>query len=162
MSQDYTYQKIAKWEKMGKVKVPIDQWGHYLAWDDIRGKEARDLTSPYGSLTFAIGTGDDFVCMDYAGLPDGRIVIHAVVNSETGHFIDRFAYEVVENDNAVRVARRITNEALEWHWDEDNPKRLDIAGWNQDPTYFMRCVENHVKGLHKDVPRKIKKWRERL
>jgi len=159
MSQDYEYEKIGGWAKVGDVDVPIDEYEHFLNWMDIRGDEARDLTSPYGALEWAIGTGDDFVCFDYADLPDGNIVLHAVVNSETAHFIDRFAYQVVSKDDAPAVAQALCIEALEWA--EQDGARLHIRGWNQDPSYFYRCVLHHVRGGRRPA-RITKNWRRKL
>jgi len=163
MSQDYCYQHIKKYEEIAGIQVPVDEYDHFLNWQDIKLKDnqARDLTSPYGALYFAIGTADDFVCMDYAELPDGRIVLHTIVNSETGSFIDQFNYSVVARDQAFYVAQQITNDALQWHFTDDCPKRLHITGWNQDPTYFMRCVKAYVEGK-KSPARKVKHWRRLL
>ena len=54
---------------------------------------ATELTNPYGLLGYAVGSGDDFWCFDYALLEDGRMVLSATINSETGCFIMSGGYE---------------------------------------------------------------------
>jgi len=145
MSSDYSYQTISSYELINGVRVPMDEWGHYLSWDDIRGDEARELTSPYGSLMFAIGSGDDFHCFDYATLPDGRVVLHAVVNSETGGFIQGAGYEAAPPTEAVEVAVGFVDAAMSWLYDGGEPYvKHTVRGWNQDPYYFVRAVARHV------------------
>jgi hypothetical protein len=146
MSSDYNYQTIKRYEFVNGVKVPMDEYGHYLAWHDIRGREARDLTSPYGSLEFAVGSGDDFHCFDYAELPNGAVALHSVVNSETGSFIQDADYRVVHHSDAVDVAEGFVDEAIEWlWWGGGKPLRHTTRGWNQDPYYFVRAVARCVK-----------------
>jgi hypothetical protein len=146
MSSDYHYQTIKRFERINNIDVPIDECGHYLDWHDIRGNEACDLTSPYGSLNFAIGSGDDFHCFDYAELPDKRVVLHSVVNSETGGFIQDAGYEVVQPNDAVDVAMGFVDNAIEWLYQGgDHALRHTIRGWNQDEYYFVRVVAGCVK-----------------
>jgi hypothetical protein len=162
MSQDYCYQKIKEWKEIAGVMVPVAEWGHYLDWQDIRGDEARDLTSPYGALHFAVGYGDEwsenysevgdwFRCFDYADLPDERIVLHAVDNTESGGYIETAHYEIVERDQAPRDAMGMVDEALMIIGDHGQDH--DEAGWNQDPYYFVRAILRHV-GVkpYADVP----------
>ena len=82
---------------------PRTQYGHLLDtaslhdgrpipdWDKP-GTELPNFTSPYGHLFFAIGSGDDFWCFDFADVNAGPrgsfIVLHATINSETGRFIE--------------------------------------------------------------------------
>lgn len=129
MSQDYLYQDI-KGQKYG---YPVDEWGHLLDKNDIRGKQARDLTSPYGALEYAIGNGDSFACFDYAILDNGLVALHAVVNSETGGFIQDFGYEVVPLNEAPGIAMGMMDAAFEG-------VRHSRRGWDQDEWFFYRSV----------------------
>ena len=105
MSSDYHYQKI----KQTIEGVPFDQWGHALDRQDMRNGEARDLTSPYGSLCFGMGDGDNFYCFDAAEVRfdngDHQIAVHSVVNSETGGFIQDVGYRILPPDQAVAEAQ---------------------------------------------------------
>lgn len=150
---------------------PVDEYGHLLnpknprteemhpEWDKP-GTELFNLTSPYGFLHFAIGTGDDFVCLDYRSITgkDGidYMVLHATVNSETGSFIDRFEYVVTERSNAPAIAMEITLNALEWAHTDDG--KHNKSGWNQDPYYFYRCVYLSVNPPAKDFSEREKRY----
>jgi len=98
-----------------------------------------ELTNPYGVLQWAIGNGDDFTCFDYAFLPDGRVVLHATFNTETGSYIGDCSYEVVPALDAPNVAMGMVGEGIETTC--MNEVRHTKAGWNQDPYYFYRCVK---------------------
>jgi hypothetical protein len=155
---DYNYIDINKFEMIHGVMVPVDEDGHYLDWNDIRtdrhGKQqARELTSPYGSLEYAVGyepddseeeseemfEDDDWMrCFDYAELPDGRIVLHAVTNSDSGGFIEGSGYFVVVKEEAPAKAMEMVDEALDSLCFND--RLHDEEGWNQDPYYFVRSV----------------------
>lgn len=156
MGSDYCYQDIASWEEIAGVRVPKDRWGQYLDWEDVRDDQARDLTSPYGSLCFAVGfgseddpeetyeeRGDWFRCFDYASLPDGRWILHAVDNSESGGFIEDAGYEVVPADQAVATAVGMIDEALEIIGNVG--QEHDEKGWNQNPYFFAREVASRLK-----------------
>jgi len=99
---------------------------------------ATELTNPYGSLNWAIGSGDDFFCFDYDFLPDNRVVLDSTINSETGSFIQEAKYEVVSQDHAPNVALSMVDEGISWA--VDNDVRHTKQGWNQDPYYFYRRV----------------------
>lgn len=102
-------------------------------------------TDPYGHLIFAIGSDDDFFCYDYAELEDGTIVLHAVINSETGSFImDAEPPTVCSKAEAPVIALGLTDQAVDWMC--DNEVEHDADGWNQDIYYFYRCVLNHCEG----------------
>jgi hypothetical protein len=149
---------------MAGVLVPVAEGGYHLDPDDIRVRngvtEARELTSPYGTLHYAVGydrpeddessdddeeapfdwenDGDWQRYFDHATLPDGRIILHAVDNSESGGYIEGYAYEVVSKDEAPARAMEMVEDALETiclHGREH-----DAEGWNQDPYYFVRSV----------------------
>ena len=121
-------------------------------------------TDPYGHLNFAIGNGDDFVCFDYEISDDLRTFrLHAVINSETGGFIQNAADPVeVPLADAPAAAQVLVDQAIDWlagdGWSD--PVEHDVEGWNQDPQYFVRCVtesalriaENRVANSV-DVPR---------
>lgn len=179
MSQDYHFQRVAGWHyfklpvrynKDGSpgingifthAKVPVSEDGYYLSLESHAGL-FRELTSPYGTLAYAIGSGDDFHCFDHAPLfglavselddeqstfvaPLNLMVLHSVVNSETGGFIQGDCYEVVPFNEAVSAAERMTDRAVEWLY-EGGAKmiRHTMRGWNQDCTYWERQVAADV------------------
>jgi hypothetical protein len=156
MGQDYEYCKIDSLDDLG---CPVDEYGHNLDPDASENGEARQLTTPYGSLEFAIGTGDDFYCFDYAMHPKGELVIlHSVINSETGSFIQDGDYQVIPKSQAVSAALDMIEEALDWC--SMNGVRHEIKGWNQDPYYFARSVAHYIG--EGPVTRRIKSdWRKR-
>src|SRR5678816_2132015 len=91
-------------------------------------------TDPYGALEFAIGSADDFVCFDY-DISGGRIKLHAVLNSETGHFIEDFLEPVIlpltqPVEEIHNAALGLIDRAIDWCY--DNEVRIDKSGWNQD------------------------------
>jgi hypothetical protein len=118
----------------------------YLNWEtrNLRTTEAQTLTDPYGILEWAVGDGDDFYCFDHARLPDGRIVLDAVINSETGSFIMGGEYEVCWPEDAVDIAIGMTDKAIEWCYDCGSRIRHHLTGWNQDEYYWARCVARFV------------------
>lgn len=77
---------------------------------------AQDLKcDPYEHITWPVGTDDDFICFDHAVGNDGKTVLRAVVNSETGAFCEDFALEMVESGiDAVMAAQRILSNARDW------------------------------------------------
>ena len=115
-------------------------------------KNYNELTDPYGSLEFAIGSGDDFYCFDYYLHDNGDVTLHAVINSETGSFIQDAEPPVrVPAAQAVDEAKRLTSEALDWCYLNcgDDFIEHDTEGWNQDPSYFWRARGSrcHWQGL---------------
>jgi hypothetical protein len=125
---------------------PKDKYGHLLDPGEHEGIKAgivlNNLTSPYGFLEYAIGNGDDFVCMDYNITTTDQgakfLILHSVVNSETGGFIDRFEYDVIHLIDYDYDANAITDRAIEWCY--DNGLKHNVSGWNQEPYYFARCA----------------------
>ena len=113
--------------------------------DDDPQIETKGKTDPYGKLEWAVGNGDDFVCFDFHA-EYGYVILHAVLNSETGHFIEDFEPPVkVPFTQAVAEARNLVESALDWC--VNNDVRHSVKGWNQDPYYFVRCVRRTVEGL---------------
>lgn len=118
----------------------------YLEMPEEGENESEALLDPYGGLYFAVGTSEDFICFDYCRLSDGRYHLGSVVNSETGSFIMGFSYVVVPAEEAVDAANEMIQDAIVWCMENfDNLGCLHIVGWNQDPHYFARCVEDGVK-----------------
>jgi hypothetical protein len=104
-------------------------------------------TDPYGHLSYAVGSEDDFWCFDYYILPDGSVILHSVINSETGSFImtgDRF--RVLAAD-AVDEAIGMLDQAYEWC--AENGIEIDYKGWGNEDD----LIENHrfVTDLTKDL-----------
>jgi len=151
---DMNWIEIEEYEEIAGIRVPKDRYGHYLDWDYVSEDRAyaRELTSPYGILHFAVGNGEcdeecdgDFTTFfDYAELPDGRIVLHSVHNTESGGYIGDGEYVVVPKEEAANYACCMVDGALEAvHMNE---VRHDTEGWNQDPYFFYRSVENYCSG----------------
>jgi hypothetical protein len=159
MSQDYLMKKIERWETIADVRVPIDEHDHYLDWNEINEDktEAKDLTSPYGALHYAVGFGNDkwdeelqdyvevdrgdwMIVWDFAELPDGRIILHGTCNSDSGGFIMLHEYIVVERDNAAATAFNLIDQAIDLCFECTDGETHDEKGWNQDPWYFVRAL----------------------
>jgi hypothetical protein len=148
MGSDYSDAKIGSWETINGIKVPLDGSGEYLNWEEVSedGTEAERLTDPYGVLMYSVGgeaingdEGDYTVFFDFAELPDGRIALDAVWDSESGGTIDGFAYEVVSREEATAAALALCDSALEsCHMNE-----VDIG---KDPYAFARAVAEHCGG----------------
>lgn len=105
-------------------------------------KELMEKTDPYGGLSYIIGDEDDFWCFDYY-IHGDKVVIHAVVNSETGSFIYNVRHEIVPYEKAFDVAAELTDEAIDWMAEGDIEH--DYEGWNQDPLYFLRSIANDLE-----------------
>lgn len=136
------------------TSYPRDQYGHLLdpffdgftPWK--KDTILYNLTSPYGHLVYAIGSGDDFHCFDFATQESPTfgsfIVLHAVINSETGSFIMDGDYAIlpINTDDQRRLALRhaafMVDTANDWLFDND--LRHSRKGWNQDPLFFLRSV----------------------
>jgi hypothetical protein len=146
---------------------PRDRWGHLLQTASLNdgsvlpdwqktGTELPNFTSPYGHLLFAVGSGDDFYCFDYAGVNAGPfgnfMVLHATINSESGGFIqDAFnGYEVMpcntmaEQKLVIRKAFGMVDAALEWC--HHNGIKHDVRGWCQNPYFFAITVAEDLFG----------------
>lgn len=121
----------------------------------------QEPTDPYGYLEYAVGSGDDFHCFDFCVHNDGTVTLHAVINSETGSFIMNADDPVrVKAEDAVRVAQDMVWAALEWC--TENEVRLTMAGWAQDPAYFVRSVKYAINPVGKAPARRRKNWRNDL
>ena len=124
-----------------------------LGWEKS-GTELPNFTSPYGHLFYAIGSGDDFWCFDFADVnagPRGRfIILHATINSETGGFIEDapHGYKVMpansmaEQAAVVREAFGMADQAVEWCMHNDI--RHGTKGWNQNDRFFPLSVAQHL------------------
>lgn len=123
----------------------------------VQGEEADALCDPYGELEFAVGSDDDFVCFGFSLLDDGRVYLDAVVNSETGSFIMGFETATVPRERAVSAARGMVDRSIEWAIADGAvggmSASLSLLEWDQDPLYFVRCVEAAVSGSSEEVPR---------
>lgn len=120
---------------------PVENW-------DKPGTELVNLTSPYGFLYYAAGSGDDFYCFDFkvinAGPRGEFIILDSTINSETGHFIQGGSYRVMpcnsshERRIALAEAKDMVDSACDWIG--EHGMRHTKKGWNQDPWYFYRSV----------------------
>jgi hypothetical protein len=138
MKHDHTRYNIPR-------DLKINDYGHLL---DIE-------TDPYSILEFACGSADDFICFDYGiAVLNKRpiLALHAVVNSETGSFIEDFGYAAIDGNiddptghlfiaKGIDAAIYFVWKALGWLEQDYGPDiRHDRIGWNQDPYYFARAV----------------------
>jgi hypothetical protein len=148
MGSDYSNAKIERWETINGIRVPKDGRGEYLNWEQVSedGTEARRLTDPYGVLMYGIGGesrsedgGDYTVWLDFAELPDGRIALDACWDSESGHGIDEFAYEVVSREEATAAAVAMCDNALDACFNNEVER-------GEDPYAFAREVAEHCGG----------------
>lgn len=154
-SNNWLSRRADRYVKSRKTRLPALWWAlvadrsviqpMMTAWrDSVKEWEQNISTDPYGELEFAVGSADDFVCFDYVYQPGNSVLIlHAVVNSETGCFIQNFRtpQAIVTDDPelAYDEACYLVDEALEWcdYGEVDH----DYEGWNQDPLYFARAVK---------------------
>ena len=102
-------------------------------------------TDPYGHLTFAIGTDDDFWCFDYAISDDRTMVrLHAVINSETGSFIqDAESPATVPVAEALSYAQYLVDQACDWCG--ENELDHDSEGWNQNTDHFVDALRKDIQ-----------------
>jgi hypothetical protein len=142
---------------------PRDRWGHLLQTSSLRdgtvipgwdkpGTELPNITSPYGHLYYATGSGDDFICYDFeiinAGPRGMFAVLHAVLNSETGGFIEDYGYKVMPCNSiaqkrlVMRAAVGMVDRALEWCGHND--VRHSTRGWNQSHDFFALAVAQEL------------------
>lgn len=130
----------------GNLLDPMDENDTLFTDYDKPGTELYNMTSPYGFLEYAIGSGDDFLCMDYRTFhtdkgtdPGDYIILDAVRNSETGSFIERSSYEVlpINNEGQKREALERVRYVMDGAFEEVRHSR---KGWNQDRWYFFRSV----------------------
>jgi hypothetical protein len=124
--------------------LPLDQYGH-VSLPDAK-------TDPYGDLEYVVGSGDDFICFDWAFFShEGRnyVALHGTLNSETGSFIQDHDYTVLDwsgdmEGEALSKAYAMVSSALDWC--AENDVRHDKTGWNQDAFYFIRSL---ARGLYR-------------
>lgn len=142
---------------------PRDYYKHLLQTTDLHdgtvipewdkpGVELPNITSPYGHLYYATGSGDDFVCYDFeiinAGPRGMFAVLHSVMNSETGSFIQDYDYVVMpcnsieQQKTVVRCAFGVVDAAREWC--DHNGIRHTVKGWNQSADFFAISIAEHL------------------
>lgn len=143
---------------------PVDQWGHLLdpsgAGKIAIDQELPNLTNPYGFLEFAIGNGDDFLCMDYTTIRTtfGSIflIVDTTYNSESSGYIGGVSYDVhpINNDKEKIEALRDVREML--NANQDGEVQHSKSGWNQDERYFLRAIARNL------FPDKFSRCSERM
>jgi len=132
------------WGKESSIAITlapyrINRWGP--AYDQKTG----ETTDPYEHLTWVVGNDDTFVCFDHVAF-GAEVAIHAVVNSESGCFIDTFAYSIVSSEEAFAEACGIVSLALDsltefdYPGEEGEDSSLDPRGWNYGGTRFIEDV----------------------
>jgi hypothetical protein len=148
---------------------PVDESGHLLnaetgpedGWKTgWKGMKLEELTYPYGSLSYAVGSQDDFICFGFNliegfsrnGARAGQwLVMHSVINSETGGFIQDEGYQVIAMFDYDRDELGVVSRALDWC--AENGVKHSKKGWNQDPWFFARDV--YLEVLAKDTVRDV-------
>ncbi len=141
-------EELEWWRNLGETRLPCPRQAYRK--NVTTPAKARDLTSPYGVLHFAIGNaegdeqcdGDFTTFFDYAELPDGRIILHSVCNTESGGYIGGGEYNITFRDEAVQEAQAMTSNAMQAV--AYNEVRHDEEGWNQSSCYFWRCVHAFI------------------
>jgi hypothetical protein len=140
MSQDYCERKVK--DRCPITGFPRDEHGHLLELveDMAEGADKSiELTNPYGSLQYAIGSGNDFLCMDHAFISrNGKqwVVLHASRNSESGPggYLEGAGYKIVPLGPKVQgVVFSMMDGAFE-------EVQHSVRGWNQDRWYWYRAV----------------------
>lgn len=171
MSSDYSVVKIVGISE--ETGYPIDSDGHLAQIPHANwkiGEMTRQLTSPYGALTYAIGNGDDFVCFEHAWIYKNdddmelptHIVLHATVNSETGSFIQGFDYQIIKLDHTLNVhsleevlgmiVLNYISRAEDWCCDCGPCITHSKSGWNQDQFYWYRYIMIQFKNIFNIMP----------
>jgi hypothetical protein len=132
------------WRNVGRKTKQV---GDFIEAGGANIKEViSPITDPYHHLTYVIGDGDDFVCLDAAIRDDGQIEVNSVVNSETGGFIDRFQFDIVPLDQALSCAEAHIDKA--WNWIYNNDMRLsndDLIESENNTRTFLRHIRKLVK-----------------
>lgn len=143
---------------------PVDEYGHLLNPIDTEvevaiGESLLNLTNPYGFLNFAIGNGDDFLCMDYSTIETSKgdfLIVDSTYNSESSGYIGSVSYDVYPiNDDKEKInALKNVNLMLWTVGDGEAPHSK--AGWNQDERYFLRAIARNL------FPDKFSRCSERM
>lgn len=130
-------------DRSGYLLNRYSDWDGSLieGWDKL-GTKLTNLTNPYGLLEFAVGNGDDFFCFDYNTIrvssTDGWLILHSVINSETGCFIMDDEYLVIPWIEYDMQSLAMVERALDGC--AQGGIKHSKSGWNQDPYYFHRVV----------------------
>jgi hypothetical protein len=103
-----------------------------------------EQTDPYGHLSYCVGSEDDFWCFDYGIKSNGDVILHSVVNSETGGFIEDGERVIVSPEEAVDYAIGMLDSAYEWCFEND--VKWDHEGWNQPEDITKHKFVTDLKG----------------
>jgi hypothetical protein len=89
---------------------------YYCADDDEQPSPRIEdcTTNPYGIISWSVGSDDDFICFDWAGLIHEHYALHSVCNSETDNFIQDYDYRLVHKSTAVKAATEMVQNARSW------------------------------------------------
>lgn len=145
---DYQVKAIRAWVD----GIPFDEYGYALMNNDLYDDNKKptlnnptiaiQATNPYGILEYAVGSDDDFVCFDYHVFDNGKVALHAVLNSETGCFIQDFEYVITDKENALEAALQMVEGAINWCY--ENRIKHKRKNWNQCPYYFYNSVAKEL------------------
>lgn len=117
-----------------------------------------DKTDPYGRLSHTIGTGDDFVAIDYHVFPDLSVQLHAVLNSETGGFVQNFREPVrVPQSDALEAAQQLTDEALEWMAETGRGPEAAPEDWAESQKEAHRLIQAIGRELYPDYDERVQR-----
>ena len=134
-----------------KIQCPSEMWDDYMTQQERAAApsnaEALEALDAYGHMTYTFGYGEEgdergdwLACLDFKVFDcDGVICIavHAIVNSESGGFIETILEEVFEGkEGAEGVPEQILNTGLSYgdYWTDLEVKgALDCAKkWRED------------------------------
>ena len=122
--------------------LPVDENGRILdplSHDPAEDDDAEVFTDPLEEMRWVFGSRDDYAALDYGVLPDGRIVLHAEFSDEHKEEI----YSLEDRKVAVEKAHSLIEEIMR----KLPPGTVhDSEAWNQDETWFPRCVLAIIDG----------------
>ena len=144
-----------------KIQCPSEMWDDYMTQQERAAApshaEALEALDAYGHMTYTFGCGEEgdergdwLACLDFKVFTDCDgvicIAVHAVVNSESGGFIETILEEVFDRkEDAEGVPEQILNIGLSYgdYWtDLEVQGALDCAKkWREDLAEAFRAEE---------------------
>lgn len=100
---------------------------------EILLKASEAESDPYGHITWSISVPvdpeetdeTDLICFEHTILKDGRVLLHAVLDCESGHFIEDFVRCLCTADGAVEEAEGIIDHAMDWFGEHAHYESLE-------------------------------------
>jgi hypothetical protein len=123
---DGFYYRTNKWGRVvdnGKTTDPFEHGGGlYFSLLDLPEDEAWD--------------GDDHIDFDFLPL-EQHVAIHAVIDCDSGGFVEDFGYGVVRYEEAIDTLQGMMDEAWEW-FGNNHPEHFDKV----DESDAMRVMQS--------------------